>query len=324
MTRRFLTLARGAASGGAIILSLAAAPATAQELQGLLERMDRLERDITVVQRQVYRGSPSSSGAPASSAPVIAGGDVGGDTGSRLQQRIADLEAVLTTLTGQIEEANFQIGQFKNRVDRLATDTDYRLAEIEKRFGGGATADAGEPVTLTPPPAAGKPAAKGGRQNQEAIAAFGKGSGAEGKAAKAAAEPETAALPRGSPKEQYEYVNSLLSSANYPAAEKALLAFLDAHPDDPLAGNAQYWLGETYYVRGDYRQAAVAFAKGYQKYQKSPKAPANVLKLGMALAKLDKTQEACVAFSRLSSEFPNASGDVKQRAALERKQLGCK
>src|SRR3546814_19535879 len=44
-----------------------------------------------------------------------------------------------------------------------------------------------------------------------------------------------------------------------------------------------YWLGETYYVRQRYQDAAVAFLEGYQKYPKSPKAADNLLKLGMAL-----------------------------------------
>lgn len=51
--------------------------------------------------------------------------------------------------------------------------------------------------------------------------------------------------------------------------------FLRQFPNDGLAGNAQYWLGETYYVRQDYQNAAIAFGEGFQRYPKSAKAPDN-------------------------------------------------
>ena len=50
-----------------------------------------------------------------------------------------------------------------------------------------------------------------------------------------------------------------------------------------LAGNAQYWLGETHYVRRDYKAAATAFLNGYTTFENSPKAPDSLLKLGMTL-----------------------------------------
>ena len=55
--------------------------------------------------------------------------------------------------------------------------------------------------------------------------------------------------------------------------KKRLWLFLEKHPQDDLASNAQYWLGETYYVRKNYQDAAFAFAEGYQRYPESRKAP---------------------------------------------------
>lgn len=296
-----------------------AAPASAQQdIRALLERMDRLERDITLVQRQLYRGQTPT---PSSGAPMSGGGDLGGEAGTRLQQKLNEIESVVTGLTGQIEDVSFQVGQVRSRLDRLVIDVDYRLQQIEQRAAGagGGASDDGPAASDVAPPSRPVPLKGGGRQTQDAVAAFGNGGHDTG-----GAKGDEGTLPKGSAKEQYDYIQSLLSQANHAAAEKALTSFMGAHPDDPLAGNAQYWLGETFYVRGDYRSAAVAFAKGYQKYPKSAKAASNVLKLGMSLAKLDRVQDACTAFGRLASEFPNAPGDVKQRAANERKSLGCK
>jgi tol-pal system protein YbgF len=131
-------------------------------------------------------------------------------------------------------------------------------------------------------------------------------------------------LPAGSPEQQYQYAWGLLRSQDYPGAEAALRAFVAQHPKDALAGNAQYWLGETYYVRKDYRQAAVAFAEGYQHYPTSAKAPDNLLKLGLALSQIGEKTDACEAFAQLGRQFPKAQQSLKDRAAVERQRLGCK
>ena len=57
-----------------------------------------------------------------------------------------------------------------------------------------------------------------------------------------------------------------LARADYQAAEKAFKSFIGENPDDSLASNAYYWLGETYYVRKFYKQAARSFAIGFQKF----------------------------------------------------------
>ena len=90
--------------------------------------------------------------------------------------------------------------------------------------------------------------------------------------------------------------------------------FIQAHPDHELSGNAQYWLGETYYVRKNYEDAVVAYLEGYQKYPKNQKAPDNLLKLGMSLANLGKKQEACATFTQLRQKFPKAPLDHSQNS----------
>ena len=71
------------------------------------------------------------------------------------------------------------------------------------------------------------------------------------------------------PKRLYETAYGYLLQQDYGAAQSAFSDFLSRYPKDRLAGNAQYWLGETHYVRGQYRSAASAFLKGYKSYSKS-------------------------------------------------------
>ena len=134
-------------------------------------------------------------------------------------------------------------------------------------------------------------------------------------------------LPNGTDQDQYNYAFEILRLANGPAdyekAERALRAFLDKNPSSDLAGNAQYWIGETFYVRSDFERAAVEFLAGYEQYPSSLKGPDNLLKLGLSLARLDQKDVACASLSKLSTEYPSASDTIKRRAQSERGNLKC-
>jgi tol-pal system protein YbgF len=127
----------------------------------------------------------------------------------------------------------------------------------------------------------------------------------------------------GNPKQAYETAYGYLLQQNYGAAENAFDEFLKRYPNDPLAGNAQYWLGEAHFVRGQYKAAANAFLKGYQTYAKSAKAPESLLKLAMSLDRLGQKDAACSSYTELNGRFPNAPAHVKTRAQGERQRLGC-
>jgi tol-pal system protein YbgF len=131
-------------------------------------------------------------------------------------------------------------------------------------------------------------------------------------------------LPGANADEQYQYAFDLMRQTKYGEAEQALSTFVDEYPDHPLAGNASYWLGEAYYVRKDYNNAALTFAQTFQKYPKSGKAPDSLLKLGMSLAALGETADACKALHELNARYPKASDGTKQRAAKEWAKNGCK
>ncbi len=135
--------------------------------------------------------------------------------------------------------------------------------------------------------------------------------------------PNRVELPDGTPKEQYEYAFNFLTRNDFASAEVALREFLTRHPEDPLAGNAQYWLGETFYVRGDYKQAAVEFMAGYQRYPSSNKGPDNLLKLGMSMASLGQTQGACTALNRISKDYADAPDQIRRTAEAQQSELRC-
>ena len=114
-----------------------------------------------------------------------------------------------------------------------------------------------------------------------------------------------------------------LQDGDYAGAERGFKAFLQSNPKHQLAGNAQYWLGETYYARRDYQNAMTSFAEGYKVYKASPKGPDNLLKLGVTLAVLGRKPDACAVFAKFNQDYPRATDLQKRRVEQERQKNGC-
>lgn len=133
---------------------------------------------------------------------------------------------------------------------------------------------------------------------------------------------EQVALAQDSPDALYERSNESLLRRQFGEAEAGFRTFLDKYPEHNLAGNAQYWLGETYYAQADYRQAAQAFLKGYQEYPKSRRAADSLLKLGISLNKLGQKDKACAVLGAVGSEYPKAV-EARKRAQAESGRAGC-
>jgi len=120
----------------------------------------------------------------------------------------------------------------------------------------------------------------------------------------------------------YERSYESLLRRQFADAETGFRSFLEKNPEHSLAGNAQYWLGETYYAQGDYRQAAQSFLTGYKQYPKSRKAPDSLLKLALSLTRLGQKEQACAAFGQVANQFPKAA-ETRKRAQSEAQHAGC-
>jgi tol-pal system protein YbgF len=306
------------------------AQATADpEIRSLMTKIERLQRDMNTLQRQVYRGG----GAPASTAPATVGAGGEPNLATAMQVRLDEIESLMRAFTGRLEEANHAVGGLSKKLEVLTSDIDLRLKALEARGGlPGSSAVTGS-LPSGPPPATAAPSQPGvlGAISLKDLEKKGvpqtplaplKG---DPKTQSGQAVPPAAAiLPKGTPESQYRFATAFLAKSDWVGAERALNAFLGAHPKDKLAGNAQYWLGESHYVRGDYNNAALAFAKGYKDYPKSAKGPDNLLKLGLSLSNLKKTKSACVTFARVGKDFPSAGKAIKSRVKAEREKLGCR
>ena len=132
-----------------------------------------------------------------------------------------------------------------------------------------------------------------------------------------------AALPDANAQALYEQGYGDFLQRDYAAAEVAFNKMVKEYPDDPLAGSAQYWVGESQYVRKQYKKAADTFLATYRKYSASDKAPDTLLRLGMSLAALGQKDAACSTFKELGEKFPDAPDHIRSQAKGEAGKAGC-
>ncbi len=132
-----------------------------------------------------------------------------------------------------------------------------------------------------------------------------------------------AGLPGGGALELYKQGRNLLLQARLAKAEQVFATFLEDFAEHNLANNARHWLAASLAGQGKHGAAAQQFLLAYERDPEGPKAPDNLLKLGRALAALDKREEACIALSRLSRKHKLAPPAVIAAADAERRRLKC-
>lgn len=274
----------------------------ASDVAALRQRVDQLEEQL--VEMQVVIGTLESlaKGGVTSARSAMPQDGFGGQASGDLAFRLGAVEMQIQALSQQIQQLGSRSGtsgQFApTNYDRSGAGTaveGYR-AQSNQPDGGGETSFGSLSITQGGADPIGKMI-----QGDQQVAAFG----------------------AGNSEQAYEQAYGFLLQQNYGAAEAAFSDFLARFPNDDLAGNAQYWLGESHYVRGQYRRAAGAFLKGYKTYKSSPKAQDSLLKLAMSLSRLGQKDVACTTFGEFGQRFPSAPSHMRQRAKAERKRAGC-
>ena len=287
----------------------------------LRKRVRQLEEQLLDMQVMIgtLQSMSRSGGARAPMGPV--------QGGSVSDSKMRQLETQIQALTAQVQ-------RLSNRLNGRRGDAGGVVAAPERRYAGSAASSSPQLRSSAVPYQAPPPAATttvAGFGSTTVTPSAGRTLGRDGIAdylardqAPAASSARRRIVPGGGdPKDLYETAYGYLLQQNFGSAQTAFSDFLDLYPNDPLAGNAQYWLGETYYVRSKYRSAAKAFLKGYRTYRRSSKAPDSLLKLAMSFDRLGQKEAACSSYGELKAKFPRAPSHVKNRAQSEAKRLGC-
>jgi len=107
-----------------------------------------------------------------------------------------------------------------------------------------------------------------------------------------------------SPEDQFQAAFDNIRNKKWQDAKNSFEEFITKNPDNQLSGSAHYWLGELYILEKNYREAALIFAEGFQKFPESIKAPEMLFKLSQSLYQVEKTDEACKTMEKLIIDFP--------------------
>jgi tol-pal system protein YbgF len=198
-----------------------------------------------------------------------------------LSQRIDRLQADLRAIRGEVELLQNQSEGGKTQTRNLYGDLDRRIAALETLGGVGAGSVAGSAGGTLAPSAAG--AAQGEQSS-------------------------------------YDAAFNALKGSDYPKAIAGFKGFVASYPESPLASNAQYWLGEAYYVTRDYPNAIAAFEKVTVGWPDSRKAPDALVKIGFTQAALGRNADARNTLEDVTRRYPGSEAAQLATERLKRLQ----
>lgn len=269
----------------------------------------------------------------------------GDPAAERLMQRMDALEENMRTLTGEVERLRFERDQLQGEiqgmssklsgleglaalasrmqthldaVDLIAREQASRPAQSfaspysesvtgEPYFAPAPlTGSNGQPNAVSPAPTFGEQVIAAQRFNQ---------GGSQASSQPSALVSDVADLPA--------LGKTRLSEGDFAGAQTAFKQYLEAKPDAADAGEVSFWLGESFFVRGGYADAADAYISSMRKAPKGAMAPRAMVGLAATMRELGKKTEACNALGSLTSQYPNASADVREKARLESTRTGC-
>ena len=284
-----------------------------EKLNQVLKELQQIKKDMQTLEKAVYSQSFKGSGKTQASGSL---------EGALTRQlvKITELEEQMQKLTASHEEVLFSFEQLNERINKVQKDNELRLSDLE-------TGDPKAVAKKTPPkqfPGTDKPQDLGTMVFQKETEKEQQTSSINPAAVVRVEESDAKEiLPNASPDEQYKFATSLIKVGDYDQAELALKEFVKKNPKHELAGNAQYWYAETFYIRQLYHDAAAAYLDGYQKYPQSTKGPQNLLKLGVTLSELGEKDQGCQMLDGITKQYPKATQSVIQKARYEKKKFKC-
>lgn len=206
---------------------------------------------------------------------------------AEMSQRLDEVQQTLRDQRGRLDEVEHNTEALRKQQHDLYADLDKRLtAASGAQAGAAAGASVGGPTSGAAP----APGAAAGADAGSATAGGGGAAGSNG-----ASSTEQAV---------YSQAFDALKAGSYSVAITGFKDFLGSYPASPLAENAQYWLGEAYYVNKDYDGAAGAFRAVLKKWPDSRKAPDALLKLGYTQAAQKQYSAARTTLDEVAKKYP--------------------
>lgn len=275
---------------------------------------------------------------PVALALVVLGLPARAQDAAEIFLRLDRLEAENRRLTGQIEELRFANRRLEDQLKRFQTDADMRMRDLEAGRAGAPrpqTATPAQPPAGTPgrrsdafdpaqsPAAPGAPQVLTPGQAQQAQPSPTPGGALPAGAPRANLTPPPQAPVGGDAKSDFDFAKALHDRGDFELSEGAFRDFLRKHGRDRRAADATFWLGESFFGRTRYREAAEHYLTVTTRHSNATRAPEAMLKLGMSLRNLGAKEEACGTFDQVGRKYPKAPPAVLAAANRERTRAQC-
>lgn len=242
--------------------------------------------------------------AIVSSAPVVAQ-DADPSAVANLVIQVQELQDELRNLRGQFEEQSRELENLKRRQRDQYLDLDQRISDMrnsqpvtsagsESRNGSAGSQGPSRPAAQ---PAQDVPEVRAPIESGSEVAAI----------EQPEAQIQTPAATAEEEKEAYDYAFQALKDLRYADAAENFQSFLDRYPNSEYADNAQYWLGESYYVTRNYDIALQSFNDLMDNYPDSPKVADALLKVGYTHYELQQWDQARAALSQVQEKYPDTT-----------------
>jgi tol-pal system protein YbgF len=114
----------------------------------------------------------------------------------------------------------------------------------------------------------------------------------------------------------YKDAYETFQKGNLEGARAKFEAFLKQYPNTELSDNAQFWIGETYFLKKDFEKAILEYEKAIAKYPEGDKIPAALFKQALAFLELGDKTNARNLLKRVIERYPHS-----EQAEMAKKRL---
>jgi tol-pal system protein YbgF len=132
------------------------------------------------------------------------------------------------------------------------------------------------------------------------------------------AETPAAVEKKKTAKEAYDLGVQLYADGRWDAARSQFEASVKISPDSATAEDAQFRIAECYYQQRDFKRAIIEYDKFQQKYPRSKRMPAVLLRMGLSFEKLGRKDVAATTFKDLIASYPKSQEAQQAKAQLEK------
>lgn len=260
----------------------------------------KLESRLMALEQKLYS-------SPSAARRTVPEGLSGSDAVlADLEIRMLTLEEESGKLYGAVEELSNLVRDFAKQTDLMTKDFDMRLADIEN----GAVQIKTSSESMKKDMATAKDAMTKDAPKEEKPKAVKKS---------APKKMDLSFIEEGMDADAvYNKAYNFLMATAYDDASKWMKGFIEKFPTHELADNAHYWLGEVQLVQGAPEKAIISFTTGLQKFPEGVKAPANLLKMGVAFKRMEKLEYAKSSWNKLVADYPNAPEAEKAKKELDK------